>query len=60
MDTGSNIYAHGIYTHAPQADACGSHQQSSGMILAGYFTTLLGRTGRVHLNLLVSWHGPSL
>lgn len=35
-----------------------SYQQASGLILAGYLTTLLGRTD--HANWLVSWHGSSI
>lgn len=32
----------------------GCHQQASGIIPAGYLTTLLGRIARIHLNLLAS------
>lgn len=39
----------------PQPDPFGSHQQASGIILAGFLTTLHDRIGRVHLDVLISW-----
>lgn len=53
----TNIWLNVPRGDGPRLDTFASYQQASGIILIGYFTSLFGRIGRLHLNWLASFCG---
>lgn len=54
-----SIYFHQYVVKCPLTSCISIRLQMSGITVAGYLTSVLGRIGRLDLNQLVSWYGPS-